>query len=337
MTPRERVSRAVEFGGPDKVPIHHYIMPGAFHRYGQKLVDLLNGVRDDFGATPFEVPPVPNYDETEYRDEWGIVWKWLKRVGYSTGEVKEPALPTWDKLAHYEFPPLRSFDDVKERIEATNHRYYTFGYGGSLFEQMQWIRGPANLYVDLAENSDEVNELADRLVDYHIGGIVKSLQTGADGCHFSDDWGAQQALLISPTLWREFFKPRYKQMFDEVKNGGGHVWFHTDGYTWDILEDLIEIGVNVLNPQHHIMGDERVAQRIAGRACLRSDLDRQYILPHGSKEETEQHVKEIISLFANYNGGLILHGEVGPDVPFENIQTMYQAFEQYGSYPLDWL
>ena len=337
MTPRERVVRAIEFGGPDRIPIHHYIMPGAFHQYGQKLVDLLNGVPDDFGVTPFEVPPQPNYDETEHRDAWGVVWKWLKGVGYSTGEVREPALPTWDRWPEYEFPPLPSCDHIKERIESTHHKCYTFGHGGNLFEQMQWIRGPANLYIDLAENNDEMNQLADRLVDYRIEGIVESMQAGADGCSFSDDWGAQHALLISPQLWREVFKPRYKRMFEAVHNFGGHVWFHTDGYTWEILDDFIEIGVDVLNPQHHIMGEKRVAERIGGRVCLRSDLDRQHIIPGGSSEEIQQHVKEVISLFANYDGGLILHGEIGPDVPFENIQTMYQAFEQYGSYPLDWL
>jgi len=68
MTPRERVTCAIEFTGPDRIPIHHYIMPGAFHRYGQKLVDLLNGVRDDFGAIPFETPAKPNYAYTEHHD-----------------------------------------------------------------------------------------------------------------------------------------------------------------------------------------------------------------------------------------------------------------------------
>lgn len=337
MTARQRVTRAIEFNGPDWVPINHCIMPGAFHRYGQKLLDLLNGIRDDFGVTPFEMPPEPSYEETEHRDAWGVLWKWLKDVGYSMGEVKEPALPTWDKFADYQFPPLPSFDDLKDRIETTNHKYYTKGGGGSLFEQMQAIRGPANTYMDLAENNREINELADRLVEYHVKGDARALQAGADGVYAVDDWGAQQAMLISPQIWRQFFKPRYKRMFAAAHDGGGHVWFHTDGYTWDILDDFIEVGIDVLNPQHHIMGNERVAERIAGRVCLRSDLDRQHILPHGTPEEVKNHVKEIIALFANYNGGLILHGEIGPDVPFENITAMYQAFEQYGQYPLEWL
>lgn len=334
---RERVARAIEFGTPDRVPIHRYIMPGAFHRHGQKLVDLLNRLPDDFGVGKVEMPLEPDLKETEHRDEWGVLWQHLKGVGYSMGEVKEPALPTWDRWPGYEFPPLPSFDDLRDRIQASHHQCYTFGYGGSLFEQMQWIRGPANLYIDLAEDNDEVNELADRLVDYRIQGIARSLQAGADACFFSDDWGAQHSLLIRPDRWRQFFKPRYRRMFETVKNCGGHVWFHTDGYTWDILDDFVEIGVDVLNPQHHIMDDQRVAERIGGRICLRSDLDRQHILPRGTEEEVVEHVKEIIALFGDFDGGLVLHGEIGPDVPFENIKAMYSACIEYGRYPLGWL
>jgi len=337
MTHRERVIRAIEFSGPDKIPIWHYIMPGAYWRHGQKLVDLLNTVRNDFSGSPFEAPREPEEDVVEYTDEWGIVWKWFKWVGHSMGEAKGPCLPTWDDWEKYEFPSVPSADHIREYIEATNHEYYTEGPGGTLFEQMQFMRGPENLYVDLAENNDEVNELADRLAEYNIAGIIQAMQAGADGCGFADDWGAQDAMLINPALWREFFKPRYKRMFDVVKDFGGYIHFHTDGYIMDILDDLVEIGVDILNPQHNIMGNELVAERIAGRVCVRSDLDCQHVLPHGTPGEVKEHVKETIALFGNHNGGLILHGEIEPDTPFENIKAMYEAFEKYGIYPLDWL
>jgi len=337
MTSRERVIRAIEFGAPDKIPIYHYVMPGAYWRHGQKLVDLLNSIRNDFGGAPFVAPPEPEQDVVEYTDKWGTVWQWFKWVGHSMGEVKEPALPTWDNWPQFEFPAVSSFDDLKQHIKATDHEYYTFGCGASLFEEMQWIRAPANVYLDLAENNDEINELADRLVDYSIEGATRSVQAGADGCLCWDDWGAQQAMLISPQLWREFFKPRYKLIFDAIKNAGGHVWFHTDGYIVDILDDFIEIGVDVLNPQHHVMGEALVAEHIAGKVCLLADLDCQRILPHGTPEEVQQHTQETIALFGNYNGGLVLHGEIEPDMPFENIEVMYEAFEKYGTYPLDWI
>jgi len=340
MTPRERVTRAIEFSGPDRIPVHRYVFPGAFYRHGQKLADLLNRWPDDFGAGPVSVPEPPAGDGEieEFRDEWGSLWRRLK--GYTTGEVIEPAIPTWDAFAEYKFPPPLSsqhFEGLKQRIESTGHKYYTFGSAGNLFERMQFIRGTENLFLDLAEDRPEVHELADRLVDWYLANIKPSLAAGVDGCYFGDDWGAQTSLLVSPEMWRSFFKPRYKRLFEPVKDAEAHVWFHTDGWTLEILEDFIEIGVDVLNPQHHIMGNEQVAQILAGRVCLRSDLDRQYIIPYGTREEIEAHVKEIIRLFGTFDGGLILHGEVGQDVPFENIEALYEAFYEFGKYPLDWL
>lgn len=340
MTPRERVLCAISFEGPDRIPVHRYIFPGAFHRHGQKLVDFLNSLPDDFGVGPVTLPERPEAEgEIEYyTDDWGS--KWRRLIGYTTGEVVEPVLSDWSKLPELQFPPLPSpehFEAVRANIERTGHRYFTWGGGGSLFEQLQWIRGPHNLYMDLGEDRAELHELADRLVDYRVEAIRGYLAAGVDGCGFSDDWGAQDVLLISPRQWREFFKPRYKRMFDPILEAGKVVWFHSDGWTLEILEDLIELGVGVLNPQHHCMGNERVAQIIAGRVCLRSDLDRQYIIPFGTQEQIVEHVKEIIRLFGTYNGGLILHGEIGQDVPFENIVCMYEAFAEYGTYPLDWL
>ena len=336
MTSRERVIRAIEFRGPDRVPFNHSVFPGAFWRHGAKLVEFLNKYPDDFGHTRFEIPLKPEgYNERleEYQDEWGSWWRRL--VGYTTGEVIRPALTDWEDLKDYSFPPpppQEHFDEIKARIEMSDHQWYMLGGGGNLFERMQFLRGTENLLVDLVEDRAELHELADRLVEYYVEIIKKYLACGVDGIAFGDDWGSQRSLLISPKKWREFFKPRYARMFQVVREAGAHVFFHSDGWTFDIMDDLIEIGVSVFNPQHPIMGTREVARRIGGRVCVRSDLDRQHILPHGSPREVRAHVKEVIEAFGHFNGGLILHGEVGPDVPMENIEAMYGAFREYGVY-----
>lgn len=140
MTPRERVVRAIEFGGPDRVPVHRYIFPGALQRHGRKLVDFLNRQPDDFGVGKVQMPEEQGEEAPpleHYRDEWGSLWVRLR--GYTAGEVKEPALPTWDAFNTYKFPELPSFEGLQERIESTHHKWYTFGYGASLFERMQFI------------------------------------------------------------------------------------------------------------------------------------------------------------------------------------------------------
>lgn len=340
MTSRERVIAAIEFQGPDRVPFHHAVFPGALWRHGQRLVELLERYPDDFGNRRFSIPPRPKEEGTfeTYTDEWGSLW--VRKPGYTTGEVKRPALEDWGRWKGYQFPPLppeERFEALKARLASPERDWYAFGSGGTLFERLQFLRGTENLLMDLAEDREELHELADRIVEWNLRHIVLYLKAGVDGIYFADDWGAQDRLLIHPQRWREFFKPRYRRMFEVVKDAGKHIFFHTDGWTVDIWDDFIELGVDVLNPQHPIIPRPLLEEKLAGRVCIRSDLDRQHILPRGTPEEVREHVKETIALFGRFNGGLILHGEVGPDVPLENAEAMYRAFAELGVYPLTWL
>ena len=345
MTSRERILAAIEFQGPDRCPIQHYLFPGVFWRHGQKVLDLLAQYPDDFGnaiiGTNANLPPDEG-DETATiqldRNEWGFVTKRLH--GYTSGELIEPAIPTWDDWPGYKFPPVQPdsyFEECAAKVAAGHPEQFMMGYGGSLFQHIMNLRGPVNFYMDLAENNQGINELADRLMEYHLYHIERYLAAGVDAIGFGDDWGSQDRLLIHPATWRSFFKPRYQRMMEVVRDAGAHVWFHTDGYTLDILEDFIEIGITVLNPQHTIMGTQRVGEIVGGRICLRTDIDRQYTIPCGTPEQVTAAVQDAISAFGNFNGGCLLHGEVGPEVPFENIEALYSAFYEYGRYPLDWI
>jgi len=341
MNARERVYRAITMTGPDRAPIHHYIFPGAFYRHGEALVRITQQYPDDFGNAAL----TPNLREQEgeaatmqvieWRDAWGTLWRRL--AGYTSGDVVEPGIPTWDVWQDYQVPPPpgpEHFAEVRRRFVAERGRLLLRGSGGSLFQHLQHVRGPANLLMDLADDRPEVHELADAVVDRLLYCIREYLAAGAECITFGDDWGAQDRLLASPATWRRFFKPRYKRMFDVIKDAGALVWFHSDGWILEIIPDLIEIGVDVLNPQHKIMGDERVAALAAGKVCIRTDIDRQWLIPQGTPEEIREYVKYVLKLFGDYNGGIILHGEVGPDVPLENVQALYSAFYDCGRYPL---
>lgn len=341
MNARERVLRAITRTGPDRAPIHHYIFPGAFYRHGAALRRIAERYPDDFGNHHLNIPPDEDkssgMEVIEWRDAWGTLWRRLK--GYTSGDVREPAIPTWDVWDTYRMPPLPDPDyyaELKRSFENERAQFLRQGAAGSLFQLMQHLRGPAELLMDVAEDRPEVHELADRLVERYLTIIKHSLAAGAECITFGDDWGAQDRLLVRPVTWRGFFKARYKRMFDAIKDGGALVWFHSDGYILDIIPDLLEIGVDVLNPQHLIMGDERVAAVASGKCCIRTDIDRQWLIPHGTPDAIREYVKKVLKLFGDYNGGIILHGEVGPDVPLENVQALYSAFYDYGGYPLRW-
>jgi uroporphyrinogen-III decarboxylase len=183
--------------------------------------------------------------------------------------------------------------------------------------------------VDLAFESKEVYRLRDDLLRFNLSWIDKWLEHEYDGLHFADDWGAQAQLLIPPELWRRFFKPVYRAMFDKVNGAGVDVHFHSDGFIIDILPDLLDLGVKVLNCQARVIGYEVLKKNFAGRVCFRTDLDRQQVMPFGTPAEVRAHVKDVIAHLGTPAGGLIACGEISPDTPLENIRAMYEAFRDY--------
>ena len=124
----------------------------------------------------------------------------------------------------------------------------------------------------------------------------------------------------------------YREMFDTVHRSGKHVFFHSDEYVLDIVPDLIEIGVDALNVQVKLLGIDVLGERFGGKFCILADVYRQHILPFGSTEEVEEHVRHIIRALGSNGGGLVSWGEVGPDVPLQNVETMLSTFKRYGKY-----
>jgi len=150
--------------------------------------------------------------------------------------------------------------------------------------------------------------------------------------HFADDWGAQHSLMIKPESWRRIFEPRYAEMFKRVKDAGKDVWYHSDGYINDIFGELIEIGVDVINCQVPVIGYDWIARNVRGKVTIRTDIDRQHIMPFGSPAQVKEEVQRTFEVCGNSKGGIVACGEIAPEVPLENIRALYEAFIEYGSY-----
>lgn len=345
MTPRERILAAMEFTGPDRAPIHHYVFPGAWLEHGDRLLELLERYPDDFGN---EGPlgnrhlaqqlASPEEQVIEWKDGWGTVWR--RSSHYTSGEVVTPAIPDWSVWPDYEFPPPPSCDHYErfaQHVRERHPEHFVMCAGGGLFQHMQNLRGPEGFFLDIAEDRQELHELGDRLVAYYLPILRGHLQSEVDGVNWGDDWGAQNAMLCRPEDWRRIFKPWYQTLFDEVLAAGRKIWVHSDGWILDILPDLVEMGVHLINPQHPCMGTQRVGEILGGKVCVRTDIDRQWVTPFGTPEDVRAAVREVMEAFGRFNGGVMLHGEIGPNVPFENIEALYSAFYEYGTYPLTWL
>jgi len=345
MNKRERVLAAVNLDRPDRAPIRHLLsVPAALMINGEKLISILGKYPDDFSPPVFKIPKPeelgPESRKGICRDEWGITWK--SSMNGLFGHVYDCPIKTWDDLDDYEFPPLplrREIDKMKTHVRKHKGKgYFTSlsfnprGYG-CYFEKMWQLRGFRNLMVDFIKKPKKLYEFADRLQEYVMNYMEMVLDAKPDEIKSQDDWGNQKGLMVRPEFWREFFKPRYKKMFDLVHEQGAYLYFHSDGYIMDILPDLIEVGVNVLNPQFSCHRLEELAEMAIGKVCIASDIDRQYLLPRGEPEEVEAYVERVIDLLGYQNdGGLILMGEINLDAPLENVEAMYRAFVKYGEY-----
>jgi len=347
LKPCERVVAAITLNNPDRAPIMHSPLPGALIKYGERLNTIFVKYLQDFGSSRFNIPKpgdlTPDYRRGVHKDEWGTVW--TSYVDGIHGQVYDYPIKTWDDLDEYKFPPLQessssyyiqNMANLKTRVSNLKREGYFVMLGfnpGNFYERMQWLRGFRNLLIDFVTKPKRLHELADRLLDYCLKSIGFVLEAKPDAVSFADDWGTQDRLMVKPVFWREFFKPRYRELFNLVHDHEAYLYFHSDGYIMDIIPDLAEIGVDVLNPQFSCFKLEELAEAVHDKMCVSSDIDRQYILPKGSPQEVEAYVKNVVKLFShNGRGGLICRGEINIDVPLTNVEVMYRAFKKYGRY-----
>ncbi|MBS7612504.1 hypothetical protein KEJ27_09970 [Candidatus Bathyarchaeota archaeon] len=342
MNSRERVLAAINLSKPDRVPLMHSPLPGAIIKYGEQLIEIFRRYPHDFGPSEFTVPKheeLPaDYKAGVHRDGWGTVWS--STVDGIHGQVVDYPIKTVEDYSTYEFPQPRDLEkymnQLKRYVDDLKAKGFFVMLGfdpGNFFERLQWLRGFRNLMIDLIKNRRVLEAFADRLLEYCLFSLQTVLEAKPDAVSFADDWGTQDRLMISPSLWRGFFKPRYRRMFKLIHDYDAYVYFHSDGYIVDIIPDLVEIGVDVLNPQFSCHNLEQLAGMVKGKISISSDIDRQYVLPRGTPEEVEGYVKRVVELFGyGNNGGLIGRGEVNIDVPLENVEAMYRAFIKYGKY-----
>lgn len=276
--------------------------------------------------------------EKKSYDEWGCGW--YRTEVESMGQVKEHPLSNWAALDSYRWPDPDNpdlFKEMRDKFAGAEGKYIITNIFMLLFERMYALRGFQQLMVDFFEKKEKVELLADKIVSFDIRlieNISDRFPGRIHGLFFTDDWGDERSLLISPELWRDFFKPRYERILDVCKKVGWHVWMHSCGKIDAIVPDLIEIGVDVLNfQQPRILGIEAFGSLYAGKVCFLSSCDIQHTLPRGTDAEIEQEARLLLSAWATDRGGFILEDDFDNDeclgIPMEKRKTMYQAFVKY--------
>lgn len=318
-------------------------------KYGDALADLFCEFPDDLiaiipyditiGYQPPDKKPRVNAVEAlmsgmEWLDEWGTRW------GHAFGGVGatpvDYPIKNWAALEDYLKYKIPD-PNAPGRLDAASaalapHRNTKYCYGVihlALFERLHSLRGMENVFTDFYVHEPEVRKLLDRLEMYLLELVRRWDTLAADAVFLTDDWGSQCGLMISPDLWRNLFKPYYARIFDEVHRLGMDVFFHSCGNVTAIVADLIDIGLDVLDPvQPGAMDIDYLAREFGGKLAFSGAVDVQDLLTLGSPRKIKEEVWRIRATLGEPFGGALALGPANvmtPDIPFANLVALFEG------------
>ena len=281
----------------------------------------------------------------EFTDKWGV----LRRAaeyntpfgkGIYTELVGHP-LADESKISSYKPPDPHKpelYTGVDHLIKTYKDEYWIVGVAVTTMYETAWaLRGFEQMFIDFIVNPDIVNTLFDIAWNYHFSVAEKLVNMGVDMIWIGDDVGSQNRMLISPDIWRKFFKEKMATFIASLKkiNPEVKIAYHSDGYIIPIIPELIEIGIDILNPiQPRSMDPVEIKKKFGDKLCLWGTIDEQNTLPFTNPEAVRNEVAERIRTIGR-NGGLILSPthNIQLDTPIENFLAMVEAIRQpYRSY-----
>ena len=315
MTIDDRIA-AIKGSRPSRVPVSASILPAAWIKHRGALDAIVRRHPFVFGkqkdSRDYDQVWSETYVEGEHTDAWGCVWSNVK-TGMEAIVTGHPA-PTRDSVHALTIP---SVDDNMPH--------------GFMYLRLADIRGFEEIMTDFAEEPPELQLLIDKVLQYNLRQVKRKLVAIGKPeqiVRFGDDLGMQNSLPVSPDKWRRFLKPCYAQIYRPVRDAGHYVYMHTDGHILEIIPDLVECGVNVINPQVGANGLENLAKVCKGNVCVDLDLNRQ-MFPFWKPADIDAHVRDAVEVLGSPAGGLWLKAEIGDDVPLENVEAICAALETH--------
>jgi uroporphyrinogen decarboxylase len=284
-----------------------------------------------------------------YTDEWGIGWRKPKEGGFYYDMYMHPLADagSLEDFKTFEFPdPLdhHRFQNLLRDAQAAAERGKAIALAGpcsGILEMYSWTRGFEQFYVDLALNHDFLTYMLDRLVEYKCTFWARALEMIGDLVDVvleADDMAGQHSLLFSPETYRKLIKPRHQKLFSFIKQQAPvKLFFHSCGAVQPLIGDLIDAGIDILNPiQISAAGmDLRQLKQEFGRDLVfwGGGVDTQNVLGTGTPDEVEEDVRRNIEALAP-GGGFIFAAvhDIQANVPPENIMAMWEAWKRYGVY-----
>ena len=345
MTPKERWLAVLNREKPDRVPMDYRATPEATERLLQHLgCDSLAEVFERFHIDP-KLSVGPRYVGPPIVENWDVYGCCFMKMEYATGTYSECI---FHPLADYESveeiedsyawpsPDWYDHSHIPGQLAAAQDRVVSGG-GSEPFLTYKHLRGQEQAFLDLLENRDIVHYCLDKLFDLcyeNTRRIYEAVPGKVTMTSVSEDLGAQTSLMYSPDHIREFLLPRMKRMMDLAHEAGAVVIHHSDGAIRPILPDLIEAGIDILDPvQWRCTGKERegLKRDFGDQIIFHGAMDNQYTLAFGSVDEVRQEVVDNFRILGE-NGGFVLgpcHAIQAVSPP-ENVVAMYEAGYEHG-------
>jgi len=357
---RERCIRSILLEEPDRIPLSLRIRPELYERLRMALgvkdetergrmkiikalgVDIIGvGLRLIGGYLPRDV----EWKEGPYglaytigykngfevrRNVWGVDSIWAPDHTYTYTFIRHPLKTI--SLDDYVWPEIDE-DSIAPVMEARKKYEDYCLYGGvcHMWEIAWQLTGFQEIIRMMFTKPSMVERILDGLHKIRMEQARILCDAGVDVIADGDDVGMQKGMMMSPQMWRRFLKPRYAELARLCHRKGVFFFFHSDGWIEPIIPDLIEIGVDILNPvQPECMDPAKLKDMYGDKLCFDGTIGVQSTLPFGSSEDVIREVKERISTLGPT--GLILGPthSMQPDVPIENVLAMYRATLRYG-------
>jgi hypothetical protein len=322
MTSREIIKRTISFQKPQRIG---YEFP---EPYGTDFAYI------DMTPSP-DARPIGTLPNSHAVDEWGVVWQ---NIGKSRlGEAKEYPLKDWSDFGKLRIPDVAASDRWSDAAQVRQRAgdKYLIACGITLYERAHFVRGLENIWMDIMWHPKELERLLDVLVEMNLVAIPRYAQAGADGYMFCDDWGLQDRLMISPDHWRSIWKPRYAQVYQAAHDAGLQTFLHSCGCITDILDDLIEVGLDVIQmDQQENMGLEVLSRRFSGRITFWCPVDIQNMMVTGTLDEVRAYCWKIVKALGRSNGGFLARWYADPEGAGHRQEAIEAMCEEFLNIPV---
>lgn len=313
--------------------IHFWTTADNFGDRKQSLLDLLDKYPNDVLAMGLKVPDVFSApaDDPEYR------W-----VNYSdpheevvSGIDAKVAITDWNQLdgilANF---PNPNYIGIFPQNPTDDNRYRLGCWWYCLFERFWSLRGMTNALMDFYLEPESVHRLFRAMTDFYLVMMERAKnELQLDGIFTSDDIGTQKGPFFSLEIFKEFFKPYYKELIEKAHSLGMHFWLHTCGNIELFLPEFIEIGLDVIHPiQKYTMEEKSIAKKYGKDICIWAGFDVQRIIPWGTPEEVRQEVRFMIDTYFRPDGRFILTAGNGitSNCSIESIEALLDETYNYG-------